>query len=203
MERDARKSLDFPLSYTISPDSHQSQRWGRGQPQWDWGVAHCSCSQSYLKKGEIKVSRRSMGDIYLFSHTSSPGLTSKKKLLRSIYLINVFQHSTCPLGHLSSEAVSGFAVFIAFFPQTSHKVSGNSCWLKRWIRPSVSTKSGKWLYSLREEISFNCLVRWDSSLGADLGYWRRTKNTTADSDRHQEEKQVQKNSLNQQAICHL
>lgn len=97
-------------------------------------------SWSYSKKGEIKVWRRSARNIHLFSHTSSSGLTSKKKLLRSIYLINVFQQSTCPLGHHPLEVVSGFVVFIIFFPQTSHKVSGNSCWLKRWSRASVSTK---------------------------------------------------------------
>lgn len=104
-----------------------------------WGCSLQLLPLSYLKKAEIKVCRRSVRNVQLFSHTSSSDLTSKKKLLRSIYLINVFQQSTCPLGHHSLEAVSGFAVFIIFFPQTSHKVSGNSCWLKRWIRASFSS----------------------------------------------------------------
>lgn len=44
-----------------------------------------------------------------------------KKLLRSIYLINVFQQSTCLLGHHLSEVVPGFVVFIILFPQTYTK----------------------------------------------------------------------------------
>lgn len=97
-------------------------------------------SWTRLKEGKTMVCWRSVRNTPLLFHTSSSGITPTNKLVRSIYLINVFQQSTCLLGHHLSEVVPGFVMFIILFPQTSHKVSGNSCWLKRWTRASVSTK---------------------------------------------------------------
>lgn len=95
---------------------------------------------THSKGGGTKVCWRSVWNTPLLSHTSSSCFTPTKKRLRSIYLINVFQQSTCLLGHHLSEVVPGFVVFIILFPRTSHKVSGNSCWLRCWTRASVSTK---------------------------------------------------------------
>lgn len=74
--------------------------------------------------------------------------------------------------------------------------------LTQTLDQSQRIHKNKWLYSLREEKLFNCLVKWDSSLDTDLDYWRRTKNNTVNSDRHHEI-MMSKNSLYHNKECPL
>lgn len=119
-------------------------------------------SWTHLEEGKTKVCRRSVRNTPLFPHTSSSGLTPTKKLLRSICLINVFQQSTCLLGHHLSEVVPGFVVFIILLPQTSHKVIGNFCWLKPWTRARVSTRTSGYTAWGRK----NYLTAWSNEIPA-------------------------------------
>lgn len=69
------------------------------------------------KQGLQKVSKK---HTFILTHHLL-ALDQRKKLLRSIYLINVSKQSACPMGHHSLEVVSGFVVFIVFFRRPHEK----------------------------------------------------------------------------------
>lgn len=162
MEGDTKKSLYSSHFYRAWQAASVGSAGDRDSHWSTLGWPLLLLSWTHLKEGKTKVCWRSGRNTPLFSHTSSSGLTPPKKLLRSIYLINVFHQSTCLLGHHLSEVVPEFVVFIILFPQTSHKVSGNSCWLKPWTRASVSTKRSGYIAWGRK----NYLTAWSNEIPA-------------------------------------
>lgn len=118
---DTKKSLHSPIFTECAQAASVGSAGDRDSHWGTLGWPLLLLSGTHLKEGETKVCWRSVRNIPLFSHTSSSGLTPTKKLLRSIYLINVFQQSTCLLGHHLSEVVPGFVVFIILFLQTYTK----------------------------------------------------------------------------------